>query len=211
MQITIAQIIAHAIYDAGARVVTHVPGVGGTEIFAAFCEISPETHQRSFHEEVAYSIAHGASLVGQRSATLIKAHGLAKAPNSVIDSLSAGTTAGFVGLVFDDRLAKHSDSIFNVAVLLQGLGIPYRRLQMKDAYWEVQDAFTWSEALQLPVALLIDTDNLGEVETYTPVQSGASSRNYQRDVTQHVVGPFFSRVPTSSIGCQIDRTELADH
>ena len=32
----------------------------------------------------------------------MKAHGFAKAANAVIDSLSAGTTAGFVVIIFDD-------------------------------------------------------------------------------------------------------------
>jgi TPP-dependent indolepyruvate ferredoxin oxidoreductase alpha subunit len=188
---TITEIVALAIRDAGAKVVTHVPGIGGTEVFAAFSQISSETHSRSFHEEVAYTIAHGASLVGKRSATLIKAHGLAKAANSVVDSLSAGTTAGFVVLVFDDRFSKHSDCIFNVPELLQGLEIPYRRLQLHDTYRQVQDAFTLSESLQLPVAILINTDDLGEMETYTPLQRVVSSRNYKRNVVQHIVGPFF--------------------
>ena len=188
---SITEIISHAIYDAGAKVVTNVPGIGGTEVFAAFCEISSQNHPRSFHEEVAYTIAHGASLAGERSATLIKAHGLAKAANSVVDSLSAGTTAGFVVLVFDDRLSRHSDCIFNVPALLQGLEIPYRRLQLHDTYRQIQDAFTWSESLQLPVAVLIDTDDLGKLETYTPLQRAVSSHNYKRNVIQHVVGPFF--------------------
>jgi len=188
---TITEIISHAIHDAGAKVVTHVPGIGGAEVFAAFCEIDSMNYPRSFHEEVAYTIAHGASLVGKRSATLIKAHGLAKAANSVVDSLSAGTTAGFVVLVFDDRLSRHSDCIFNVPALLQGLEIPYRRLQIHDTYRQIQDAFTWSESLQLPAAILIDTDDLEKVETYTPLQPVVSSRNYERNVAQHVVGPYF--------------------
>jgi len=93
---SVAQIIARAIYDAGATVVTNVPGFGCTQVFDAFREISPCNHPNSFHEEVAYSIAHSASLVGRRSATLIKAHGFAKAANSVVDSLIVGTMAGTV-------------------------------------------------------------------------------------------------------------------
>ncbi len=192
MRETGAAIIAHAIGDAGASIVTNVPGFGGTQVFEALCEASSSAFLPSFHEEVAYSIAHGGSLVGQRSVTLIKAHGLAKAANSVVDSLSAGTTAGFVVLVFDDKLGKHSDSIFDVAALLQGLGIPYRTLQLQGMYREILDAFTRSEALQLPVALLVDTDDLDRVGTYVPVHGSTSSSSYQRDVLQHVVCPLLA-------------------
>ena len=192
MQKSVAQIIAQAIYDAGASVVTNVPGFGGTQVFDAFGEISPRSHPNSFHEEVAYSIAHGASLVGQRSVTVIKAHGLAKAANSVVDSLIAGTTAGFVILVPDDRLGKHSDGILDIAAFVRGLGIPHRTLQVQGIYRQVLDAFSWSEVLQLPIVLLMDADEVDQVGTYTPVQGSISPPTYQRDVSQHVLGPLLA-------------------
>ncbi len=192
MRQSVAQIIAHAIYDAGATVVTHVPGFGATQVFDAFREISLLGHPISFHEEVAYSIAHGASLVGQRSATVIKAHGFAKAANSVADSLIAGTTAGFVILVPDDKLGKHSDSILDIAAFVRGIGIPHRTLQVQDVYRHVLDAFSWSEALQLPVVLLVDADDVDQMGAYTPVQASTSPPTYQRDVIQHVIGPLLA-------------------
>ncbi len=192
MQKSIAQIIAHAIHDAGAGVVTNVPGFGGTQVFDAFREISPRSHPNSFHEEAAYSIAHGASLVGQRSATVIKAHGLAKAANSVVDSLIAGTTAGFVTFITDDKLGQHSDSIFDIAAFVRGLGIPYQTLQVQDIYRQVLAAFSWSETLRLPVVLLMDADDVDQVGTYAPAQDSISLPAYQRDVTQHVLAPLLA-------------------
>jgi len=192
MKKSIAQIIAHAIHAARADVVTNVPGFGGTQVFDAFREISDRSHPNSFHEEVAYSIAHGASLVGQRSATVIKAHGFAKAANSVVDSLIAGTTAGFVIIVTDDRVGQHSDSIFDIAAFVRGLGIPHRTLQAPDIYRQVLDAFSRSEALQLPVVLLMDADDVDLLGTYTPVQDSISPPTYQRDVSQHVLGPLLA-------------------
>jgi TPP-dependent indolepyruvate ferredoxin oxidoreductase alpha subunit len=202
----VAQIIAHAIYDAGATVVTHVPGFGGTQVFDALGEISPRSHPNSFHEEVAYSIAYGASLVGHRSATVIKAHGLAKAANSVVDSLSAGTTAGFVIIVIDDKLGKHSDSILDIAAFVRGLGIPHRTLQVQDTYRQVLDAFSWSEALQLPVVLLVDADDMDRAGTYTPAPNRLSPPAYQRDVARHVLCPpladYQHRVLTAKVSGQ---------
>jgi TPP-dependent indolepyruvate ferredoxin oxidoreductase alpha subunit len=192
MRKSVAQIIAQAICDAGAGVVTNVPGFGGTQIFDAFREISGRSHPNSFHEEVAYSIAHGASLVGQRSATVIKAHGFAKAANSVADSLIAGTTAGFAILVPDDKLGKHSDSILDIAAFVRGIGIPHRTLQVQDVYRHVLDAFSWSEALQLPVVLLVDADDVDQMGRYTSVQDSTSPPTYQRDVIQHMPGPLLA-------------------
>jgi TPP-dependent indolepyruvate ferredoxin oxidoreductase alpha subunit len=188
----VAQVIAQAIYDSGASIVTSVPGFGCTQIFDTFRAISLRDAPNSFHEEVAYSIAHGASIVGQRSATLIKAHGLAKAANSVIDSLAAGTTAGFVVLVPDDKRGKHSDSIFDVAAFLQGIRIPFRMLQVQDIHQQVQDAFAQSESLQLPVALLVDSDDLDQAGTYNPVECRIPLPKCQRDVTQHVLCPLLA-------------------
>jgi len=190
MRDNVAYIIAQALKNASASVVTNVPGFGGTQVFEALRTISSETYLPSFHEEVAYSIAHGASLVGQRSATLIKAHGLAKAANSVVDSLSTGVMAGFVVLVFDDKQGKHSDSIFDVAAFLKGLAIPCRSPKAPDLYHEVINAFERSEDLCLPVAVLIDCDDLSRTETYAPTQIQHSSYHYQRNVAHNVLCPF---------------------
>ena len=123
---------------------------------------------------------------------MIKAHGLAKAANSVVDSLIAGTTAGFVIFIPDDKLGQHSDSIFDIAAFVQGLGIPYQTLQVQDIYRQALDAFSWSEKLQLPVVLLVDADAVDQMGTYTPIQGSVSPPAYQRDVTQHVLCPLLA-------------------
>jgi TPP-dependent indolepyruvate ferredoxin oxidoreductase alpha subunit len=192
MRTTVAQLIAHAVHDAGARVVTHVPGFGGTQVFDAWCAMTATSTLPSFHEEVAYTIAHGASLVGQRAATLIKAHGLVKAANSVIDSLSAGTTAGFVILVFDDPRGQHSDNIFDVPAFLRGLGILFHVPQPRNMYAAVIEAFRQSEAVQLPIVLLMDVDTLDQPGTYRPLGVNDALPRYYRDVPQHVVCPLFA-------------------
>ena len=184
-----AQVIAHAVDDAGATVVTNVPGFGGTQVFAEYLTIVRSVHPVSLHEEVAYSIAHGAGLLGKRSTTLVKAHGFAKAANAVVDSLSSGTTAGFVVMIFDDKPGKHSDSVFDVAALLRGLGIPHRELQARHAYLDVLDAFRRSEELRLPVVLVADADDLDQAAEYSPVRKKPPLPSYERDVSQHVVCP----------------------
>jgi TPP-dependent indolepyruvate ferredoxin oxidoreductase alpha subunit len=188
----IAQIIAHALHDASPQVVTNVPGYGGTQVFEVYSDLSSKPCPPSFHEEVAYSVAHGASLAGKRSTTLLKAHGLAKAANSVVDSLTAGVNAGFVVLVFDDKQGKHSDSIFDAPALLQGLAIPYRIPKISDIYREVTEAFLRSYDSQLPVALLIDTEDLSQEGIYSSGPLDFPPRPFRRMVAQHVLCPLLA-------------------
>src|SRR6476660_1398019 len=100
---TLAESIAQTLTNLGVRVATHVPGHGATQTFEAFRTSLPPTRSPregelaiSFHEEAAYAVAHGTALAGARSACIIKSHGLTKAMNAVMDSLSCGVTAGMV-------------------------------------------------------------------------------------------------------------------
>lgn len=190
MNLTATQRVTRALIDASASIVTNVPGFGGTQIFTAYGAEVAHPCTPFFHEEVAFTVAHGASLAGKRSATLIKAHGLAKAANSVVDSLSAGTGAGFVVMVFDDKKGKHSDSVLDTVALLEGLRIPYRIPQIDDIYQEVLDAFVRSEESQLPVALLIDSEALGKEGTVAAGQVDIPQRGFVRNPAQHVLSPL---------------------
>jgi TPP-dependent indolepyruvate ferredoxin oxidoreductase alpha subunit len=188
------QVIAEALRDVAVRVVTNVPGFGGTQVFDAFGTITNDTHHAvSFHEEVAYTIAHGAGLVGVRSATLLKAHGLAKAANSVVGSLSAGVRAGFVVLVFDDKEGVHSDSILDTAALLEGLRVPWQEGKPSHLYRQVSEAFLRSEALELPVAVLIDAEALGSMESYVSTAVRGIAKGHERNVGQEMVCPVLAK------------------
>jgi TPP-dependent indolepyruvate ferredoxin oxidoreductase alpha subunit len=147
------------------------------------CEISP-----SFNEEIAYSIAHGSGILGKRSLTLMKTHGLAKAGNAVIDSLYAGTTAGFVTMIFDDS-GKHSESIIDPVSLLEGLGIPHIIGESGSINRALAKCFETSERFQIPYALLVRSDDINEE---TPAMAKGMSGEYVRNVTQHVLCPPFS-------------------
>jgi TPP-dependent indolepyruvate ferredoxin oxidoreductase alpha subunit len=192
MKQKLSEIIARALHDAGVKVATYVPGHGATQVFSSFCQLSNREHPISFHEEVAYSIAHGASLAGARAVSLMKAHGFAKAGNSVLDSLYAGTTAGFVTIIFDDRAGAHSDSILDLAAYLDGIGIPHRVGTVETIYQDVIRGFEHSERYQLPYALVVDADALDQLAAFEPTQIPPVRRSYQRDITQHVLCPFFS-------------------
>jgi TPP-dependent indolepyruvate ferredoxin oxidoreductase alpha subunit len=107
------RLTSSALHDVAAKVVTCVPSSGTAAIFDIHTRAAPDNPPYSYNEEVAYTVAHSAALTGSRSATIIKAHGFAKASNSVVDSLRAGTTSGFVFIVTYDAAGRHSDNIFD--------------------------------------------------------------------------------------------------
>ena len=72
---------------------------------------------------------------------MMKAHGFMKAGNSVMDSLYADNTAGFVTFIFDDTIGNHSDSILDVKPILKSMNIPYDSTYQNNVYNDVINAF----------------------------------------------------------------------
>ncbi len=184
--------IAAALIEAGLELFTHVPGYGGTECFEALRRMTGRNLPMSYHEESAYTIAHGAALTGTRAAALMKSHGAAKAANSIIDSLFAGTEAALLLLVFDDRQGKHSDSIFDIDGFLEGCRIPCSRLDGGDPRSTVFRAIEQSERLRLPVALVMEAgeSDVSDAPRLEPPPLRHHGR--ERDITRHLVGPLFA-------------------
>jgi TPP-dependent indolepyruvate ferredoxin oxidoreductase alpha subunit len=190
MTARVSQIIAQALFDADA-LLTYVPATGGQDIHHHFCTLSAQQYPFSFHEEVAFTLAHGAALTGKRACAMMKAHGLAKAANSVVDALFAGTTAGLVILILEDPLGKHSDSILNSAPILTGMGVPFRHAR-KDGLREViLFAFSESERLGLPVAVIADSDEMDQEVPVTETVPPPLEKTYVRDITRHILCPSF--------------------
>ncbi len=186
---TRAELLARALRDAGVGVVTCVPGAGATDVYDAWCALAAQAPCPSFHEEAAYAVAHGAALAGRRAAVLVKAHGLAKAGNAVVDSLVAGTTAGLVALVFEDPRGAHSDSILEAGPILRGFRIPFLAPRPADFYGAVLEAFARSEAQQLPVAVRIRSDRLAGCGLYAPCPGAPRRRAWRRNPAQHILCP----------------------
>jgi TPP-dependent indolepyruvate ferredoxin oxidoreductase alpha subunit len=196
MNTTVSRAVAMALHDAGAGVGTFVPGQGGSEIWAEYCSVTGTQPPVSFHEEVAYTLAHGAALTGCRAFSILKTHGVMKAANSVSDSLYTGTTAGLVLLVADDRTGIQSDSIVDTKVFLEGLEIPHSFTGVEEVYSEVLERFALSEHLQLPVALVVDASETSFPCSVMPVAPGfgplaSSPPVYKRDITRHLLCPPF--------------------
>jgi TPP-dependent indolepyruvate ferredoxin oxidoreductase alpha subunit len=189
---TVAEVIAQSLIDLDVRVVTHVPGHGGTQTFDAYRKLTGIDHPVSFHEEVAYTVAHGAALVGARSCCLIKTHGFVKAMNSVIDSLSCGTTASFVTILFDDKTGKHSDNIFEIEPILYGSRIPYKVTTASTLLDDLTDAFQDSQFDSLPYCLVLDADEISKECESHPIHVTTPTEGYKRNIAQHLVTPIFA-------------------
>ena len=191
MKATVADAIGYALKDLGVEIVTNVPGYGASEAFLSYNTINLKRFPISFHEEVAYTISHGASIVGKRSACLIKAQGFAKAANSVIDSLYTRVTGGFVTIIFDDKTGSHSDSVMEIEKLLRGMVFPYTIAESEVIYDELIKAFQESEKSKFPHVLIVDSDDIEKVIDFEQ-QNFSKSFIYKRDLLHHVVHPLFA-------------------
>jgi len=199
--------IASALRAAGTDVATCVPGLGATEIYDDYCKLQAQRPVFSFHEEVAYTIAHGAALAGKRAFTAMKAHGFFKAANSVSDSLYSGTSAGFVSIVVDDRSGIQSDSIADTIGFVKGLGIPHKAADVHDVFNDILQGFALSEKLELPFALIIDAGDLDLPSNIpdSPVMENIDPKpaDYQRNIARHVLCPPFCKYQRDVLHCKL--------
>jgi TPP-dependent indolepyruvate ferredoxin oxidoreductase alpha subunit len=209
MKAKASQVIGLAMRDFGIEVATYVPGLGATEVYSDYCAISGQKPIASLHEEVAYTIAHGAALAGKRASAILKTHGFMKAGNSVSDSLYCGTNAGFVSIVVDDRKGIQSDSIVDTPAFVEGLGIPYKLAEVENIYSNIIAGFRQSEELGLPFALIIDASEIGdplevrqEEEIYSGQHSGHRPHDRSRDIAQHVLCPPFCKYQQEVLRCK---------
>lgn len=155
-------------------VVTHVPGYGATEVF------QPLGRPHSYHEEAAWTVAHGAALAGTRAAALFKAHGFLKAANSLSTTLTAGTTAALIGLVFEDPAARHSDNVLQGAPVLRALGY--------EVFSDLEQAVAYSEQRGLPA--MVEIDDLEAAAG--PVQFPEGPPAYRPEPGAHLVCPMLA-------------------
>ncbi len=148
-------------------VLTYVPGKGATEFFLAFSGYREADH--FYHEEIAYTVAHGASLTGSPSLCFVKSHGIAKAMNSVIASLHSGTSAPMMAFTFEDESGSSSDHPFQSAAMLSGAGATVLPLRAGSLFSDFKAALNCFFQIKRPVFLSIKTGTLPdptEIQTF---------------------------------------------
>jgi len=189
---TIDTLIAKALISANAEYVTCVPGFGGTQVMQAYAKQKGNSSEFSFHEEVAFATALGASIAGKRTAMLTKVHGLAKAANAITDSLYMSFHGAMIVVVFEDNTGKHSDNILEAEPLLKGLRIPYFNPKKEEIALTIYAAFEKSANLKIPVALIIDSDIMKEDGIFTENKNDYRPKTFIRDLYSHLVVPIFA-------------------
>jgi len=190
---TTAEALAAAILNSGTGVVTAVPGSGVNETLIALDQARPGQFPVSFNEETAYTLAHGAALTGSRAVSIMKSHGLLKAGNSVSDSLYAGTTAGLVVIVFEDKDGHSSDSILDIRPFMEGIGIPYVVPQKEKVCSAFYNLMERSEKSGLPCVLVLDSSEIMErVGKIVAEASLSRPPEYKKDAQRHVLCPYFA-------------------
>lgn len=192
MRAELHKVIASTLKNIGVSVVTHVPGYGGSEVFTSVKEVYMKNFFTSFNEETAYTVCHGASIAGKRSACLIKTHGMLKAANSVSDSLYTDINAGFITFLFDDRTGKHSDTILEIRPFLEGLSIPYVICDLKNIYRQIVDTYNESERRKLPYVILIDTADISKECEYEETVYQPRPFQYQKNINRQIVSPLLA-------------------
>lgn len=198
--LTISECIALALEGAEVEVLTFIPSFGASSVYNDYCRLKNKELTVSFHPEVAFSIALGASILGKRAVTLLKAHGFLKAGNSIVDAMYTGVNGGLVIIVFDDVTGRQSDSIFDITPVLSSMCLPYRVLRSseKDFYGQILDSFVQSEQMKLPYILVVEASEV-EKEVINEVPQSSEKRmtclknSYQRDITQYVLCPLFTK------------------
>ena len=192
MKSKVSDAIGLALNDLKVETVTSVPGYGGSAVLQSYNILGNKRFAISFHEEVAYTIAHGASILGKRCTSLMKAHGFIKAANSAVDSLYTSINAGFVTIIFDDKSGKHSDNILEIEPILKGMYFPYKVGKTASIYDDVIECFLESEQRGLPYALIVDADSMEQETDFEQKSLQQCTNKYERDIYKHVVHPLLS-------------------
>ncbi len=190
---TVADIIGQALVDAGYGIMTFVPGAGANEIYAEYTKLARKAPHVSFHEEVSFAIAHGAAVYGRRAVSIMKAQGLAKASNAILTALSAGTNAACLTIIADDKQGKASDNIIDTPALLRGMGMPFVVARRDRVYQDVAKCTHLSERLSLPVAMVIESEEVPKLATPKTVKFPSNVPKFERDVFQNIVCPLFAQ------------------
>ncbi len=162
---------------------TYVPGKGATEFHAAFYSTLASTNSNSthashfYHEEIAYTLAHGSTLACTPALVFVKSHGIAKAMNSVIASLHAGVAAPLVVFTFEDEQGSSSDHPFSSRKMLEGVGAKVFQVRAETLLTGFYEAISFSMAKKLPAFLSIGTRDLPD---------HASLKAFAREALEHI-------------------------
>jgi indolepyruvate ferredoxin oxidoreductase alpha subunit len=122
------QAIAQGAIESDVRVVTGYPGTPGTKVLTGILELSknnPERHiEWSANEKVAFEIALGASIGGDRAMVCLKSVGMNITVDPIMTANLTGVNAGLVILLGDDPGALLSQNEQDTRLIIDMLELP---------------------------------------------------------------------------------------
>lgn len=128
MILTGEQALAYGALEADVRVVTGYPGSPGTKVLTSFLELVKDDKQRhiewSVNEKVAFEIALGASLGGDRAMVCLKSVGMNILVDPVMTANLTGVNAGLVIMLGDDPGAWLSQNEQDTRYLVEFMELP---------------------------------------------------------------------------------------
>ncbi|MGE4484785.1 MAG: thiamine pyrophosphate-dependent enzyme [Oscillospiraceae bacterium] len=183
--------IAYGALSAGVKVVSGYPGTPSTETTAMLLTMDlPGTKvEWSTNEKVAFEVAAGSALMGQRSMCTMKMSGVNVAYDSIIGIAYSGCTGGLVIFVADDpgvSAGMPEEDTRGFAIISDMPVLEPSNLQ--EAYEFTKYAFELSEAIQGPVFLRSVTalsQSHGIVDIGERVIPPETKPLFARDITKY--------------------------
>ena len=152
------QAIAHGALEADVRVVTGYPGSPSSKALASILELSRDDAERhiewSVNEKVAFEIALGASLGGDRALVCMKSVGMNIAVDPIMTANLTGVNAGLVILLGDDPGAWLSQNEQDTRRLVDFMELPLMEpSSLQEGKDMIVAAFDISEEFQTVVVV----------------------------------------------------------
>lgn len=126
--LTGSQAIAHGALEADVRVVTGYPGSPSTKVLASILDLAKDDMKRhiewSINEKVAFEIALGASIGGDRALVCLKSVGMNITIDPIMTANLTGVNAGLVIILGDDPGAWMSQNEQDTRVLTDFIELP---------------------------------------------------------------------------------------
>ncbi len=182
------QAIIDGFKDGGVDIVTNYPGVKSEKVFEGL-----GGKIVSINEKIAYQIAYGVSLAGQRALVTMKNAGLNVASDPYLNSLISGVNGGLVLLVIDDTYVSSSQSRQDSRHYLDffgGICLEPSSLQM--AYDFAYKSFQWSEELDFPVIIRLTSpfwELSNKYKRRTPIKRRSKKLSNKRE--KYLIHPWY--------------------
>ena len=180
---------ARGAIDSGISTAYAYPGTPSSEIFEyiqRYTKNTPDVHATwAANEKVAYEECMGTSLVGRRSAVVMKHVGLNVAADPLMSSTITGVKGGVVVMVADDPGMHSSQNEQDSRYYADFALMPcYEPANQQEAYDMCRAAFDTSEKFRLPVLLRLVT-RLAHSRADVDVRPGRKQNALDSAVDRH--------------------------